>query len=177
MRRSRVWQGLGTDVVAGSEVGHRQPQEELAAGAVHPEAWSARPGKAPADRPRPALHSGLARSIGSAEPPQAGRLQGLNCARAPSRSTPVSRRRARPATSPGPATQDTRPLGCGGLARTPMSTPAPLPGPSRLDVFPPLKPRDPQGRLDPESEESAFLIGLEYKRRRALPETRSLIGF
>lgn len=31
--------------------------------------------------------------------------------------------------------------------------------------------------LDPECKEWGFLIGLEYKRRQAPPETRSSIGF
>lgn len=43
--------------------------------------------------------------------------------------------------------------------------------------LPTWQPGVPASCPGPESGESASLIGLEHKRRRALPETRSLIGF
>lgn len=46
-----------------------------------------------------------------------------------------------------------------------------------LDGVPPLASQGSQMGLDPECKEWGFLIGLEYKRRRAPPETRSSIGF
>lgn len=46
-----------------------------------------------------------------------------------------------------------------------------------LDGVPPLARQGSQMGFDPECKEWGFLIGLEYKRRRAPPETRSSIGF
>lgn len=43
--------------------------------------------------------------------------------------------------------------------------------------LPAPRPRVHRSPADPESEKSAFLIGLEYERKRVLPEARSLIGF
>lgn len=65
----------------------------------------------------------------------------------------------------------------GGPEPPPACSAPPPPGARRLLVSPPRSPRDPESLADSASEESAFLIGLERERRRALPETRSLIGF
>lgn len=117
MRRSRVWQGLSTDRVAGSEV-----EAPSAAGgrggrwtprSLEPEAQedACRPAEA-----RAAL--GLARSIGSAETPQAGRLQVQVCEGAkPEHARKPAARSSRHV--PGSASQDTGPLGCGVLAWAP----------------------------------------------------------
>lgn len=75
---------------------------------------------------------------------------------------------------PRRGSRDVGPRGPAGKAGHPTSGPSSRPG---VQVFPPGQPGVPASCSGPESGESASLIGLEHKRMRALPETRSLIGF
>lgn len=118
MRRSRVWQGLSTDTVAGSEV-----EAPSAAGGGRGGLWTPRSLEPEAQegpcRPAEARAAfGLARSIGSAETPQAGQLQVQICEGAkPEHARKPAARSSRHV--PGSASQDTGPLECGVLARAP----------------------------------------------------------
>lgn len=67
--------------------------------------------------------------------------------------------------------------GPSGGVQHPTSSSSSQPRAPRLEGSRPGPPPPvPPSGLDPETEESASLIGLEHKRRRAVPETRSLIG-
>lgn len=132
------------------------------------EPWRPRHGEAPSGRAEP---RGAVPGLLFAGVPQPDRF---GCKPVPGRKPTAGRMPTPPARFPEHWTP---------RARRDASSEArrradPLRGhPGRAGHFPSSTACGAQSGLAPECGESDFLIGLEYKRRRAPPETRSSIGF